>query len=127
MTIRKKSTTKLTTPTAAMLKNQATERAFDTFLRTAGRQATRANNDELARKKAIGATIDTWIASLDEQARAGFFRSIEAVATTANARRIATHPDRPEWLDEEEQAPAEDEIAEEVKAAPAEGNTIAKG
>lgn len=101
MTIRKKSTTKLTTPTAAMLKNQATERAFDTFLRTAGRQATRANNDELARKKAIGATIDTWIASLDEKARAGFFRSIEAVATTANARRIATHPDRPEWLDEE--------------------------
>ncbi|MEJ2018979.1 MAG: hypothetical protein P8X51_12010 [Maritimibacter sp.] len=86
------------TPSAEALKTDATNRALSTFLRTVGRETTKANKLEFERRKAFGETINAWIESLDEDARAGFFASIEAIATASNAKKIASHPLRPDGM-----------------------------
>ena len=91
-------------PAAEDLRTTATDRAFNAFARAVSKETTKANEMEMERRKAFGATMNAWIETLDEDQRAGFFRSIEAVATAANARKIATHPLRPEELDDEVEA-----------------------
>lgn len=67
-------------------------RALETYQRSVGNDAVRIRDQANARRKAIAATIDTWLEMQPEVDRARFFAQIEALATTANARKIATHP-----------------------------------
>ncbi len=87
-------------PTADDLRSDATERAFATLLRSVGRQTTKANKQDLERRKALGDTIGLWLETLDEEQRIAFFLTIESVATATNRRKIATHPLRPKLVDE---------------------------
>ena len=76
--------------------NDTTERAFRSFLEAVGKKTTRANELALQARKALSATIEGWLESMDDAMRAEIFTSIKAVATTANARRIRHHPLRPD-------------------------------
>lgn len=99
---KRRACTSLSAPSPESLRSASTNRAFNTFARAVGKETTKANRLQLERRKAFTATIDVWLEELDDEAREAFFLSIEAVATVANARRIATHPLRPEWLGEED-------------------------
>jgi len=68
--------------------------------RSAKRKVEKANNEARLRAKAINATVPDFIAALDEDALAPFFFALERLATAANRRRIASHPLRPEIVDE---------------------------
>ncbi|MCV2866971.1 hypothetical protein, partial [Defluviimonas sp. WL0075] len=67
-------------------------RALETYQRFVGNDAVRIRDQANARRKAITATIDTWLEMQPEADRARFFAQIEALATNPNARKIATHP-----------------------------------
>lgn len=114
----KMTTARIVNPQPEALRTSSTERAFNTFLRSVGRDTTRANEQELARLKAIADTMPAWLGGLDEDALIGFFYSIEAAAGVSNRRKIATHPLRPEAVDElhaEDEAQAQKEAEEQRK------------
>ncbi|CUH36615.1 hypothetical protein JSE7799_01222 [Jannaschia seosinensis] len=98
----------------------ATEKAMATLRRSLGKQAKKADNQDRLRTKAINDTMPEFIAAMDEEVLAAFFFGLERLATAANRRRIATHPLRPEVVDEmHEEADAEEALAaeEEERAA----------
>lgn len=109
-----------TVPSLDMMKNEATSKAFDTFLRAAGKQTVKLTKAEVERQKAFGATMTDFLKSLDEEARVGFFLAFEAVASGPNRRKIATHPLRPNELIDNILAEVTDEdaAAESQEAAP---------
>ncbi|RVV96518.1 hypothetical protein EKE94_18265 [Mesobaculum littorinae] len=97
----------------------ATERALATLRRSLNKQVKKADNEERLRAKAIADTMPEFIAAMDEEVLTPFFFSLERLATAANRRRIASHPLRPEAVDEMlEDAEADDErIAEQERKA----------
>ena len=97
----------------------ATERALATLRRSLNKQVKKADNEERLRAKAISDTMPDFIAAMDEEVLEVFFFSLERLATAANRRRIASHPLRPEIVDEMlEEAEADDErIAEQERKA----------
>lgn len=98
----------------------ATERAMATLRRSLEKQTKKEDNQERLRAKAIADTMPDFIAALDEDALAPFFFALERLATAANGRRIATHPLRPEIVDEMHADADEDEVAEKLQQAAAE-------
>ena len=98
--------------------------------RSAKKKVEKANNEARLRAKAINTTIPDFIAALDEDALAPFFFALERLATAANRRRIASHPLRPEIVnemhieaDEEEAAAEEAERMEQIKLQKEHGKT----
>ncbi|NVO25718.1 hypothetical protein [Donghicola mangrovi] len=81
-----------------MLKTDATTRAFNTFLKSAGKATVKLTKAEIERQKAFGETMNSFLKELDDEARAGFFIAFEKVASGPNKRRIAGHPQRPNAL-----------------------------
>ena len=111
---------KFAAPKPEALRTNATDRAFNTFLRTVGRETTKANKADLERAKAMMETIPKLLDDLPEEGRAALFFGFERAATPANRRKIATHPLRPACVDDmHAEADAEDEArkaAEEAEA-----------
>ncbi|SES41070.1 hypothetical protein SAMN04490244_11812 [Tranquillimonas rosea] len=98
----------------------ATERALATLRRSLNKQVKKADNQERLRTKAINDTMPDFIGAMDDEVLAPFFFGLERLATAANRRRIATHPLRPEIVDEwHDEADAEEALAaeEEERAA----------
>lgn len=84
--------------------------------RSAKKKVEKANNEARLRAKAINATVPDFIAALDKDALAPFFFALERLATAANRRRIASHPLRPEIVDEMHlEADEEAAVAEEAE------------
>ncbi|WP_282025951.1 hypothetical protein [Limimaricola cinnabarinus] len=81
--------------------------------RSTKKRVEKANNEARLLAKAINATIPDFIAALDEDALAPFFFALERLATAANRRRIASHPLRPEIVDEMHLEADEEEAAAE--------------
>lgn len=81
-----------------MLKTDATTRAFNTFLKSAGKATVKLTKAEIERQKAIGETMNAFLKVLDDEARAGFYIAFENVASGPNKRRIMSHPQRPTEL-----------------------------
>lgn len=77
-----------------------TARAMATLRRALEKQTKKADNQDRLRAKAINATMPDFIAALEDDTLAPFFFALERLATAANRRRIATHPLRPEVVDE---------------------------
>ena len=94
----------------------ATARAMATLRRSLNKQVKKADNEERLRDKAIGDTMPDFIAAMDEEVLAPFFFSLERLATAPNRRRIASHPLRPEIVDEMHADADEEEAAEAEKA-----------
>ena len=111
---------KFAAPTPEALRTNATDRAFHSFLRTVGRETTKANKADLERAKAMMETIPKLLDVLPEEGRAALFFGLEREATPANRRKIASHPLRPACVDDmHAEADAEDEAraaAEEADA-----------
>lgn len=98
------------------LRNSATNRAFDSFLRTVGRETTKVNKQDAERLKAMANTLPRLFDNMPEDALAGLFFALETAATAANRRRIASHPKRPAEVDDLH-AEAQAEAAAEAEAA----------
>ncbi|WP_406871028.1 hypothetical protein ABEB22_05695 [Thioclava sp. 'Guangxiensis'] len=77
-----------TNPSVDQLKTAATNRAFDTFLRAAHKESCKLSKAGAEWQKAFGATMPTFLETLDE----------EALATGPNRRKIASYPLRPNAL-----------------------------
>ncbi|APX89642.1 hypothetical protein BV394_07880 [Brevirhabdus pacifica] len=101
----------------------ATARAMATLRRSLNKQVKKADNEERLRDKAIGDTMPDFIAAMDEEVLAPFFFSLERLATAPNRRRIASHPLRPEIVDEMHAEADEEEAAEAEEAAKANAAT----
>ncbi|WP_375263520.1 hypothetical protein [Palleronia sp.] len=115
--------------TAPLQKSAATDRAVAALKRTMGNDFKKTDNQDRLRAKAINDTMPDFIAAMDEEVLAPFFFSLERLASAANRRRIATHPLRPEIVDEmHEEADEEEALAadEEALAAEEEGRAAAK-
>lgn len=111
------SSAKLNAPQPAALRSNATDRAYNSFLRAVGRETTKANKADLERAKAFGETMPRVLESLDEDQLAGLFFLLERSATVSNRRKIATHPRRPESVDEMlAEAAAEGDEANQAEA-----------
>jgi len=117
-----------TAPAPQDLQTEGALRAFNTFTRTIGKETTKANKQELARRKAMGDALPALIDTLDEEALTALFYGLEACATASDRKKIATHPQRPEGVDAlhaeaeaarkaQEQAEAEAEKAADAKVA----------
>ena len=99
--------------------SDATARAFATFQRAVGRGFRKADNQEKLIAKAIADTMPEFIAAMDDEVLTPFFFSLERLATAANRRRIASHPLRPEAVDElhEDEDAKDERIAEQERKA----------
>lgn len=100
----------------------ATEKALESLRRSLNKQAQKKDHEARLRAKAIADTMPELIAAMDEDVLAPFFFSLERLATTANRRRIATHPLRPAIVQEMH----EDADAENARMAEEEKRTAAK-
>lgn len=108
----------------------ATARALATLRRSLDKQVKKEDKEERLRSKAINDTMPEFIAAMDDEVLAPFFFGLERLATAANRRRIATHPLRPDIVDEwHEEADAEEARAaeEELRAAAKAAERDAKG
>ena len=117
------------TPTPKDLQTSAAQRAFDSFTRTIGKETTKANKADLARRKAMAAALPCLIETLEGDALTDLFFGLEDNATASDRKKIATHPDRPDAVDalhaevaaerEAERLAEEARKAEEAKEAAA--------
>lgn len=102
------------TPTPQSLQTAAAARAFDSFTRAIGRETTKINKADLERRKAMAAALPCLIETLDEEALTALFFGLEDCATASDRKKIATHPLRPEAVDDlHAEAAAEREAEEE--------------
>ncbi|WP_295511644.1 hypothetical protein [uncultured Sulfitobacter sp.] len=94
--------------------SSATERAVASLRRSLGKDLKKSDNKERQITKAINDTMPEFIAAMEEEVLAPFFFSLERLATSANRRRIASHPLRSDIVDEmHEEADEEDALAAE--------------
>lgn len=77
----------------------AKERAFNSFIKAADKDAHAEQKAEAARRKAIGESFASWIDNADEGLACQIFAGLEASATKTNRNRIASHPLRPNGVD----------------------------
>lgn len=108
------------TPTPKDLQTTAAARAFDSFTRTIGRETTKLNKADLARRRTMAAALPCLIETLDEDALTALFFGLEDNAIASDRKKIATHSRRPAAVDDlHAQVAAEREAArlEEEEAA----------
>jgi hypothetical protein len=112
-----------TTPTTS---TPATDRAYAAFLRTAGNAAKLQDRLIRERRAAIGELVDLWLEGQKAEVLADLFFTIEVEATTAQQKKIATHPQRPASVEARVQAERARRAAAKAEATMTEtGNTTA--
>ena len=85
-------------PDTADRKLTASQRIFDSAMRSAQKELLKDQKLIRAREKAIVANMNTAIGALDEPARADFFLALEGLASASQRKLIETHPMRPEGV-----------------------------
>lgn len=88
------------TPTAQDVQTAAAQRAFESFTRTISRETSKANKLDLERRRAMANALPLLIDNLEEDALTVLFFGLEANATASDRKKIATHPQRPEAVDD---------------------------
>jgi hypothetical protein len=81
-------------------RSNATLRAIAALERAIGHQSTKASKEEAACIKAMGKSMPRMLEAIEPDARAQIFFLLELNATTANAKKVATHRLRPVGVDE---------------------------
>lgn len=94
------------------------QKVLDTFLKTTRKQVLKDQKLARERDKAIIANLPTALAELEPEALRDLFVMLEASATNPQRNLIATHPMRPEGIDErvEKAVAKRAEEAEKAKA-----------
>jgi hypothetical protein len=69
--------------------------AHDRLNKLVGQRALKQDQEQRARRAAMAASIDGWLADLSEAERMKFFAGIEGKASDRNRKLIERHPDRP--------------------------------
>jgi len=85
-------------PDTADRKLTASQRIFDSAMRSAQKELLKDQKQIRARERAIVANIDTALGALDESARTNIFLALEGLASASQRKLIETHPMRPEGV-----------------------------
>lgn len=85
--------------TMSNAKLSAADRAYNRFKLAVEKDQKVVIVTDLAREKAFGQTVNAWLSALVEEELTQAFAQFEMAASASNARKIATHPMRPETVD----------------------------
>ncbi len=110
--------TKLGQAEASDAKPDPKQRIFDSYIRMTEKDVRKQQKLERDRDKAIVANLSNALGALDEDLRRDIFAGLEGLASTSQRKLIATHPLRPDGVDElvEQVDAARAKEAEKAKA-----------
>jgi len=106
------------TPAVASAPTDPAQKVLDTFLRTTRKQVLKDQKVARERDKAIIANLPAALGEMEPEALGYLFIALEASATNPQRNLIATHPMRPDGIDERVKE-AVAKRAEEVEKAKA--------